>query len=107
MYRLIYPVLFLILFSGSAFTSFAVNRDSLRNIWQNKSLHDTLRKEAIHDLGWSYINSDPDSAIYYSKLEYNFCMSKKNPIGQSDAMNTTGMAYLMKSEYDSALMYME
>ncbi|MBI3133788.1 MAG: tetratricopeptide repeat protein [Bacteroidetes bacterium] len=99
-------IFFLILLYGE-FASHAANRDSLWNAWQNKELHDTLRRDAIHDLGWSYVNSNPDSAVYYSKLEYNFCVRKKFPVGQSDAMNTTGVAYLMKAEYDSALVYLE
>jgi hypothetical protein len=73
------PILFvcLLLLNNPVFSQ--INSDSLLKVWNNPTLHDTARLNAIQKLAWDgYLFSAPDSAFYYAKLQYNFALKKND-----------------------------
>ena len=67
-------IVFSILLIICSYSIYAQNYlDSLWNIWEDKNQHDTVRLEAIYNLAWDgYLDSHPDSAIYFAQLQYDF-----------------------------------
>lgn len=81
--------------------------DSLLRIWQDNTKHDTLRLEAIYCFIWEgFLDSEPDSAIYYAQQQYAFAKSVGNSSYMSRALNCLGLAYADKSEQAKAIQYL-
>lgn len=98
------PILFvcLLLLNNPVFSQ--INSDSLLKVWNNPTLHDTARLNAIQKLAWDgYLFSAPDSAFYYAKLQYNFALKKNDKKYQAQALGTQAAAYYVKSEYDKSI----
>jgi serine phosphatase RsbU (regulator of sigma subunit) len=82
-----------------------INRDSLLAIYSNKSNIDTLRLDAIHDLAYSYVNTFPDSALMYARLEFPMAEKSKNPLDLGRVCNTMAICFFYLVQYDSAHYY--
>lgn len=83
------------------------NLDSLWKAWQNTSLADTSRLEALNTYNWyGYIHADPDSGIYFSELAEKFASEKKLTKYVAKALNYKGNAYVAKSEFETGLTYL-
>ena len=86
------------------FTFGQTNLDSLWSIWQDQYQQDTTRLEAIHDfVGNGYLFSKPDSALYFSELEYEFAKSKKLQPQMANALNSMGISYSIKGDIEEAI----
>jgi len=79
--------------------------DSLFKQFSNTKLHDTIRLSAIHEIAWSYVFSDPDTAFVLANKELNFAKSKKQELWMGKAYNICGVSYHIKGQYDKAINY--
>ncbi|MFI5203589.1 MAG: tetratricopeptide repeat protein [Flavobacteriales bacterium] len=78
--------------------------DSLWKTWSNNSLHDTVRLNAIHAfIRDEYLYSKPDSAVYFSRLQYSFAKARAQYAHMAKALITQGIYFHQKGEYDRAL----
>ncbi|MTI38534.1 tetratricopeptide repeat protein [Fulvivirga lutimaris] len=83
-----------------------LNTDSLRSVWRNTDLSDSLRLKAINKLAWDgYIFSDPDSAYYYGQLHYDFAKDRGLLKEMAIALNTQGTSFYMIENYAKASQY--
>lgn len=83
-----------------------VNKDSLKKVWQNTSLKEDQRMNALYDLAWDgYLFSNPDSSFIVAQQLYDFAKSKNNSKGMSNALNTQGASFYIQGKYDSAIIY--
>lgn len=83
------------------------NQDSLLRIWDNISLADTTRLNAIHQLGKHYLNLAPDSTIHYALIQIDFTQKKGFKEYKADALYNLGSAYEKKGELSVAIDYLE
>ncbi len=80
--------------------------DSLWNVWNDKTQHDTIRLEAIKKYAWDgYLFAHPDSAFYYAQLQYNFAKSKGLKKHQANALNTQGASFFIQGDYAQSIDY--
>lgn len=78
--------------------------DSLMKIWNNHSLHDTLRLNAIDRICWGgLLFSDADSALALAKMQYEFAQKTKNKKHEAFSFNTQSTAYNLKGDYNKAI----
>jgi serine phosphatase RsbU (regulator of sigma subunit)/tetratricopeptide (TPR) repeat protein len=83
-----------------------VNIDSLLAIWNDHSQQDTNRLNAVQEISKDiYLNINPDSALYYAKLEYDFATIKGQRKHIANALNIQGSSLFILSEYNKALIY--
>ena len=90
------------------FTISQVNLDSLFGVWKDETKSDTSRLKAIHKIAWhGYLFSQPDSAFYFAQLEYDFSLKVDNKKYMSSALNTQGISFHLRGNYEKALEYYE
>lgn len=97
-------ILFLIVLNSTRVQS---NQDSLLRIWDNISLADTTRLNAIYQLGTQYINLAPDSTIHYALIQLDFTQEKRFMEYKADALYNLGRAYEKKGKLSDAIDYFE
>ncbi len=68
-----------------------LNKDSLRSLMHNESVHDTIRLNAAYDLAVSYRTNNPDSAIWYAEWEYYYASQNQYQTQRARALNTIGI----------------
>jgi tetratricopeptide (TPR) repeat protein/serine phosphatase RsbU (regulator of sigma subunit) len=80
--------------------------DSLFAIWNDETQPDTSRLKAMHRIAWSgYLFTKPDSAFYFAQLEYNLAKEKGEKKYMAAALNTQGVTFSTRSNYDNAIEY--
>lgn len=80
------------------------NIDSLLNVWQDSSLPDTARLNAMHAVIWDgYLFTQPDSAVHFAGLAYEFAKTGKSSKHLAGSLNNLGAAFNRIHENDSAL----
>lgn len=78
--------------------------DSLWGIWEDTSQSDTVRIEAIHEyIVLKYLNTNPDSAYYFSKLEFNFANERGLKKHKGPALRTQSRALYRLGKYELTL----
>jgi adenylate cyclase len=83
-----------------------VKTDSLWNIWIDETQADTTRLKAIHTIGLNGNSTlQPDSAFYYSQMEYNFAKAKALKKQMADALSTQGSSFYHKNDFIQARQY--
>ena len=83
-----------------------INKDSLKNIWKQTSISDSVRLNALNDLAWDgYLFSHPDSTIYYAQLGIEFSESKGLKRQQGLLLNSVAVGYWVKGDYDKSLAF--
>ena len=81
-----------------------VNIDSLKNVWNDVSIADSVRLNAINDLAWDgYLFSSPDSSLYFSRLEYEFAKESGNTLFMAKALNTQGASHWISGNLSKAI----
>src|SRR5210317_1153825 len=81
-------------------------KDSLWNVWNNPEQSDTARLMAISKYLWkNYLFTAPDSAFYFSQLQYDFAENKDNKEWMADALYSQGISFYLRGEYNTALDY--
>lgn len=88
----------------TALGSFA-NTDSLRLIWENETLIDGVRFQALDAYYEQYSEAQPDSALRNMEYYYNLAKTKNAKLQVFRSLNSIGSIYRNKSELDSALIY--
>ncbi len=82
------------------------NIDSLRSVWENADLSDSLRLKAINKLAWDgHIFTQPDSTYYYAQLHFDFAKEKGLKKEMAVALNSQGTAHYMMDNYAKAIEY--
>ena len=98
-------IILLFIFFYANFSIYAqADLDSLKIIWNSDEYSDTIRLKAVNTIVWEhYMFSNPDSALYYSQLQYDFVNDNKlsNKIG--DAINNRASALYFKGFFKEAL----
>lgn len=77
-------------------------QDSIYSIYLNNNLHDSTRYNAINDMVWNQMFSNPDSAIALAKEQRSFAISIKNLKQEAKALNNEGIANSIQGNADSA-----
>src|SRR5258708_5389896 len=90
-------LLFLLFISLESFSQ--VKLDSLWKVWNNHSLQDTTRMNAMQHICVSgYLYSKPDSAYYFSTLLYNLTIKVKSKDYQVMELNIQGASSSMQGD---------
>jgi len=94
---------FLFTFLFFSFNVFSENIDSLRSYYKNTKNPDSLRLEALNDIAWDALYSNPDSAYILGHEELEIARSKKLKKWEAKALNTIGASYQIKGNYLKAI----
>jgi tetratricopeptide (TPR) repeat protein len=87
-----------------SFSSFSQSTNSNWKYFNDDSKPDSLRFKAIDDLIWdNYLFENPDSAIYFASVSYQFAVKIKNVRLQAVALNTKGTCYYIKDDFKNAI----
>lgn len=82
------------------------NLDSLWGIWNDEAQADTNRLNAIGIIARNNnANGNPDSAIIYSQLQFEFATEKGLMKYQANAQGRQGSSFKMKRDYKKAIMH--
>lgn len=101
--RCAWALLFTFSICGKTNNCAAQNADSLYRIFKNLKYHDTLRLSAIHTASEISLYDNPDTAIWFARLEFDFAENLKNKIWQVKALDNQANAYLVKNNIPKAL----
>jgi tetratricopeptide (TPR) repeat protein/serine phosphatase RsbU (regulator of sigma subunit) len=97
-------VLLLLMLGVFSFSSFSQSTNSNWKYFNDDSKPDSLRFKAIDDLIWdNYLFENPDSAIYFASVSYQFAVKIKNVRLQAVALNTKGTCYYIKDDFKNAI----
>lgn len=81
-------------------------RDSLLNVWNDVSNHDTVRISAAHNLVWRvYLRTAPDSARYYALQLLELAEAQGSQKQISSAYNSIGVTYHIQGKLRDAIDY--
>jgi two-component system, NtrC family, sensor kinase len=106
MKKLIYVLLFLPLISFAQSNLPRQTADSHWQVWQDETQSDSMRLKALDTFIWrKYLFTQPDSAFYYAQLEYEYARSRGLHIHMADALNTQGISFAIRSNYERAIDY--
>ena len=98
-------ILFIALFISCSSLA-QVNLDSLWSVWNDTSQPDTNRLKAMRKIAWDgYVFTQPDSAFYYSQVQYDFAESVNNKKWMASALNTQAASFYLQGNYEEALIY--
>ena len=100
--RLLLLLALILIFSGKT----NAKTDSLKQIWTDTTLHDSIRFDAIERFYQTQLFSQPDSAILLTAYHINLAKQKQSTRERAKALNRKGIAYSIKGDYDKALMEM-
>jgi CHAT domain-containing protein/tetratricopeptide (TPR) repeat protein len=78
--------------------------DALWNTWQDEQQSDSTRLQSLITFTRNhYVFNQPDSALYFANLAYDFALQKKLPVFVSEALNVKGICYTLTNQYELAL----
>lgn len=100
-------LLTLSLLIGTVLTHAQTNLDSLWNVWQDETLEDTIRLNALADVGYHLTETEPDSALYFASLLNTFALRKGLEYYIGKAHLISGYAYDAKGTLDLAFEELE
>ncbi|MDB4286063.1 tetratricopeptide repeat protein [bacterium] len=84
-----------------------VNLDSLWGVWNDTAQDDTCRLRAISTFSFDgYVNSQPDSAFYFSQLQYELAEKSGHKGWMANALSTQGVSFIERSDYEKAREYL-
>ena len=107
-YKRLYGLIVTCIFSLHITCYAQINLDSLSQLWNDASQHDTIRLKAIERIAWDgYLFSKPDTAFDISQIQYDSAVLWHQTIFSANALNTQGASYFLKSDYKNALVYYE
>jgi len=106
MKKLIYIWLFLPLIAIAQPKQPTQMADSLWQVWQDERQTDSIRLSALDAFIWrEYLFTQPDSAFYYAQKEYEFARNRGLQMQMADALNTQGISFAIRSNYENAIEY--
>ncbi|MBC7864215.1 MAG: tetratricopeptide repeat protein [Bacteroidia bacterium] len=77
--------------------------DSLYKIYNNKTIADTNRLKAVHEIVKSYIESKPDTSIFFAEQELKLAQTTKQKKFEAKALNAIGLAFANKNDSAKAM----
>lgn len=80
--------------------------DGLRNylsIWQDAGQPDSIRYQALHDLGWKLTKMDPDSSLALAEIQLEFAQTHGNQKWIAMALNRYSFYHNTRNEVEKAL----
>ncbi|MDX2172519.1 MAG: tetratricopeptide repeat protein [Bacteroidota bacterium] len=83
-----------------------LNVDSLRIIWKNTSKPDTVQLNALYLISQTFINSNPDSTIFYSDYLIAISERKKLNLYLGRAYHSKGWAFYRKGDSHKAYLFL-
>ena len=99
-------ILPLILFIAISSLNAQADTDSLWTLWNNESLDDTVRIDAMNDLAWGgYLFSKPDSAFILAQKAHDLAKKTGYKKKMAAALNTQGASYWVRGIHSKALEY--
>ncbi|PCJ01499.1 MAG: hypothetical protein COB15_00850 [Flavobacteriales bacterium] len=81
------------------------NSDSLWGVWQDESIVDSARFEAISTLARSSIYSYPDSTFHYAQLQFEYATELGNEKELAAALHLQGLARTVQNKCSEAIEY--
>ena len=84
-------------------TTASANTDSLRQIWTDLDLPDSVRFNAIHEYYGINLFSQPDSVISLAGYHINLALEKTSEIERALALRNRAIAFNLKGDYDKSL----
>lgn len=88
-------IITILLFANISLTYSQDKSESLKIIWENKSLQDAVRFKAINDFYDNYTQSDPDSSLKLAEFHYKLAKQKKNRKEEALALNEKAFVFYM------------
>lgn len=83
------------------------NLDSLWSVWNDPSQADTSRLAAMSTFSFDgYVSSQPDSAFYFSQLQYDLAKNTGHEGWMANALSTQGVSFIKRSDYEQATEYL-
>ena len=81
-------------------------RDSLWIVWENETLADSVRLNAIHTLAFNeYATINPDSARLLARIELDYARSVESGLWEGRALNTIAVSFQIQNQPDSVKYY--
>ena len=96
-------ILFAFLHVGMLLSQSIPKRDSLNKLLRSATTADTSKAKIYNTFARAFVPNSPDSIIFYGKKGVESVVSDKK--WKSNLINTVGVGFFNKSEYDSALHY--
>jgi class 3 adenylate cyclase/Tfp pilus assembly protein PilF len=83
-----------------------INLDSLWGVWNDKTVPDSCRAQAMIKISWDgYVFSKPDSAFYFAQMLFDFANGKGLKKEMARAKRIQGVSCFLRSDYPKALEY--
>ena len=80
--------------------------DTLWAVWHNSNMADSVRLNAMQKICFDwYLFTQPDSAFYFAQLQYDFALEKENKTGMAKALNTQGISFDLRGDFEVSLDY--
>lgn len=95
--------LILLIFCCPFLTGHAQTPDSFWNIYMQETLPDTTRLESLHEVFRHYLYRNPDTAMYFAKLEQQLAESINDSTWIGTSYNAQGMALAVQGELTGGL----
>jgi tetratricopeptide (TPR) repeat protein len=84
------------------------NIDSLWNVWEDQSQQDTSRLKALDSFIWEgYLFAQPDSAVYFADLQYDFAKAEDLKSWMAKALRIKGITLSIKGDQKNAITLFE
>ena len=72
--------------------------DSLQSIWENTTINDSLRFDAIHKYYYKHTHATPDSTLRITDYHYKLAKEKNSLYQMGNALNEKSYAYYLKGD---------
>ena len=97
--------LLMIIYIFVSVISYTQNKqDNLLATWNNATLPDTIRMDAVHDfININYHKIPPDSIFYLAQLQYDIANENGLKSYLAKALNSRGKAYSLFGDYEYAI----
>jgi tetratricopeptide (TPR) repeat protein len=82
---------------------FSQNIDSLWSIVNNRSYNDSVRLNAMNDITWSYMYSNPDTAFILANQELEMARLKHSRPWEAKALNAIAATFQIKGNFPKAI----
>ena len=101
-----YLLFLFIILSNSIYSQ--VNLDSLWAVWEDNTMEDTVRLDAMGNFTfYGYLKNKPDSAIHFALIQHEFAKERGYNEYSADAMDIIGRAYESMGVLSEAVNYYE
>ena len=89
---------FLFLFLTTNEIHYQTEIDSLQSIWENTTINDSLRFDAIHKYYYKHTHATPDSTLLITDYHYKLAKEKNSLYQMGNALNEKSYAYYLKGD---------